>query len=161
MKELTTRTVAEVAGIIALLASLVFLAMEIKQSNSIAVASIQYSIISDYNEYHRQVLSDPEMAEFVARMEVDDSTAFSPADEMRAHSFATQFINLWFVIQTAYDNGQLPEENFRAYVEDAAHMLRRYPRAVPYFKASILSTPSLHHLAIFQPIFQANDNSAH
>ncbi len=86
MKRPTIRTATEAAGIVALLASLIFLAMEISQSNKIAIASIQYDILSDYNEYHRQVLVDPEVAEFVAKLKNADVTAFSPAENARAHS---------------------------------------------------------------------------
>lgn len=157
MKRISLRSTTEFAGILALVGSLVFLAMEIKQSNKIAIASINYDIISDYNEYHRQVIADPAMAEFVSRMKIDDEAAFSPADEMRAHSFATHFINLWFVIQTAYNNGQVTDEALQGWVEDAQHTLRRFPRSVPYFKASIESVPSFHHFEMFQPIFEADE----
>lgn len=158
MKRPTIRTAAEAVGIIALLASLAFLALEINQSNKIAIASVSYDILSDFNEYHRQVLADPEVAEFISKLENADNTTLSPADNARAHAFVTIFINLWYAIQTAHDNGQLTDDDFRAYLEDAQHALRRYPRAVPYFKASVESTPSLHDLKIFQPIFEANES---
>ena len=89
-----------------------------------------------------------------------DDTAFSPAESARAHAFVTHFINIWYVVQTAYDNGQLSDDDFQAYLEDARHALRRYPRAVPYYKASVEPTPSLHDLEIFQPIFEANESPA-
>ncbi len=158
MNRPTIRTAAEVAGIVALLASLVILAMEINQSNKIAIASVSYDILSDFNEYHRQVLADPEVAEFISKLENADDTTLSPADNARAHAFVTIFINLWYAIQTAHDNGQLTDDDFRAYLEDAQHALRRYPRAVPYFKACVESTPSLHELEIFQPIFEAGES---
>ena len=113
MKRPTMRVAAEAVGIIALLASLVFLALEINQSNKIAIASVSYDILSDYNEYHRQVLADPEVAEFISRLTKVDDTTLSPADEARAHAFVTIFINLWFVIQTAHDNGQLTDDSSR------------------------------------------------
>lgn len=124
-------------GIFVLLGSLIFLAMEINQSNKIAIASIQYNILSDYNEFHRQVLADPEVAEFISKLKETSDAAFSPAEEVRAHSFVTHFINLWYVIQTAHDNGQLTDETFQAYLEDARHSMLRYPRAVRYYKTSI------------------------
>jgi len=158
MKRPMIRTAAEVAGIVAILASLLFVAMEINQANKIAIASIQYDILSDYNEYHRQVLADPEVAEFVAKLKNADDTAFSPAENARAHAFVTIFINIWYAIQTAHDNGQLTEDSFQAYMDDARYSLRRYPRAIPYFKASIASTPSLHGAEIFQPIFEADQS---
>ncbi len=158
MKRPTIRTAAEAVGIIALLASLVFLALEINQSNKIALASVQYDILSDFNEYHRQVLADPEVAEFISKLEYTDDTALSPAEEARAHAFVTIFVNLWYAIQTAHDNGQLTDGDFQIYVEDARHALRRYPRAVPYFKASVESAPSLHDVEIFRPIFEANES---
>lgn len=158
MKRPTIRTAAEAAGIIAILASLVFLVLEINQSNKIAIASVSYDILSDYNEYHRQVLADPEVAEFISKLENSGDTALSPADKARAHAFATIFINIWYAIQTAHDNGQLTDDSYRAYLEDARHALRRYPHAVPYFRASVESTPSLHDLKIFQPIFEASES---
>jgi hypothetical protein len=158
MKRPTIRTAAEAAGIVTLLASLVFLAMEINQSNKIAIASVQYDILSDFNEYHRQVLADPEVAEFISKLEYANDTALSPAENTRAHAFVTIFINLWFAIQTAHDNGQLTDGDFQVYLEDARHAMHRYPRAVPYFKASIESAPSLRDVEIFQPIFEANES---
>ena len=156
MKRLTIRTAAEAVGILVLLGSLIFLAMEINQSNKIAIASIQYDILSDYNEYHRLVVADPELAEFISELKETGGAAFGPAEEVRAHSYVTHFINLWYVIHTAHDNGQLTDETFQTYLEDARHTMLKYPRAIPYFKASIQSTPSLHDLEIFQPIFEAD-----
>ncbi len=157
MKRPTIRTAAEAAGIVALLASLVFLAMEINQSNKIAIASIQYDILSDFNEYHRVVLADPEVAEFISKLEVTDDTAFSPAEDARAHAFVTIFINLWYVIHTAHENGQLTEDVYQVYLEDARYALLRYPRAAPYFRASIESAPSVLNAEIFRQIFEANE----
>jgi hypothetical protein len=156
MKRLKFRTAAESVGIFVLLGSLIFLAMEINQSNKIAIASIQYDILSDFNEFHRLVVADPEVAEFISTLKEASGAEFSPAEEVRAHSFVTNFINLWYVIQTAHDNGQLTDETFQAYLEDARSTMLNYPRAIPYFKASIQPTPSIHHLEIFQPIFEAS-----
>jgi len=158
MKRSTIRTAAEASGIVALLASLVFLAMEINQSNKIAITSIQYDILADFNEYHRQVLADPEVAEFVAKLKSADGMVLSPAERARAHAFVTIMINIWYAVQTAYDNGQLTDEAFQAYRDDARHSLLRYPGVIPYFRESIESTPSLHNAEIFQPIFQADQS---
>ena len=157
MKRETIKTAAEAAGIIAIVVSLALLAMEISQSNKIAIASIQYDILSDYNEYHRQVLADPELGAFIARLRVADEIELSPGDQARAHAFVTIFINIWFVIETAYEEGQLTDDTYQVYLEDARSMLAGYPNAVPYFRESMQSSPSLHHLEIFQPIFDAND----
>ena len=158
MKRPTIRTAAEAAGIVALLASLIFLAMEINQSNKIAIASIQYDILSDFNEYHREVLADLEIAEFISKLKRADDIPLSPAEKVRAHAFVTIFINIWYVIHTAHENGQLTDDTYQAYVQDAHSTLLAYPRAVPYFKESIQSAPSLIDLEIFQPIFVANES---
>jgi len=157
MKRAIIKTAAEAAGIIAIVVSLVLLAMEISQSNKIAIASIQYNILSDYNEYHRQVLADPELGAFVARLKIADDIDLNPGDQARAHAFVTIFINIWFVIETAHEEGQLTDDTYQVYLEDARSMLAGYPNAVPYFRASIQSSPSLQHLKIFQPIFEASD----
>jgi hypothetical protein len=161
MKRPTIKTAAEAAGIIAIVVSLILLAMEINQSNKIAIASIQYDILSDYNEYHRQVLADPELGAFVARLKIADDIALSPGDQARAHAFVTIFINIWFVIETAHDEGQLTDDTYQVYLEDARGTLVTYPKSVPYFLESIQSSPSLHRLEIFQPIFEASDALDH
>ena len=158
MKRPTIRIAAEAAGIVALLASLIFLAMEINQSNKIAIASIQYDILSDFNEYHREVLADLEIAEFISKLKQADDTPLSPAEKVRAHAFVTIFINIWYVIHTAHENGQLTDDTYQVYLEDSRSAILAYPRAVPYFKESIQSSPSLRDLEIFQPIFEANES---
>ena len=155
MKRPTIRTVAEAAGIVALLASLVFLAMEIKQSNKIAIASIQYDILSDFNDYHRQVLADPEVAEFVSILKNADDRAFSPAEEARAHAFVTIFINIWYAIHTAHESGQLTDDMYQVYLEDSRSIVLSYSRVAPYFKESIQNTPSVQNLEIFQVALEA------
>jgi len=157
VKGLTTKQVAEAVGIAALLASLIFLAVEINQSNTIAISSIQYAILSDFNEYHRDVLGNPELAELISKLENASDTAFTPAESVRVHAFVTNFINIWFAIQTAHDNGQLSDNDFRIYVEDVQSSMLHYPRAIPYFKKSIASTPSILGIEIFQPILDADE----
>jgi hypothetical protein len=151
---------AEAAGIVALLASLVFVAMEIKQSNKIAIASIQYDVLSDFNEYHRQVLADPEVAEFISILKKSDDRAFSPADEVRLHSFITIFINIWFAIHTAHENGQLTDDTYQIYLEDVQSFVLEYPRVAPYLKESIRRTPSILDFEIFQVALETNESQS-
>ena len=158
MKQPTIRTVAEAAGIVALLASLVFLAMEIKQSNKIAIASIQYDILSDFNEYHRLVLADPEVAEFISILKNADDRALSPAGEARAHAFVTNFINIWYVIHTAHENGQLTDDTYQVYLEDVRSIVLHYPRVAPYLKESIQRTPGLQDMEIFQAALETSES---
>ena len=151
------RTAAEAAGIIAILISLVLLAIEINQSNKIAQASIEYDILSNYNEYNRQVLADPELADFVARLKIADDVALSPGDQVRAHSFVTIFLNIWVAVHTAHENGQLTDDSYQAYLEDVRSKVLTYPGAVPYFRESVQTSPSVRQFEIFQPIFEASD----
>ena len=57
----------EAAGIVAVIASLLFLAFEVRQTNRIAVASIEIGLRNGYSEINRGVYSDNGIAELLVK----------------------------------------------------------------------------------------------
>ncbi len=56
------RGLAEVVGVLAVVASLLFPGYEIRQSNQIARSTITYGLASNVSEIHQTIWSNPEIA---------------------------------------------------------------------------------------------------
>ena len=93
----------EIVGLLAILASLIFLAFELQQSNRIAVASTEIGIRNGYSEFNRGLHSGDGVAELMARA-MEPDVEWTPAEEIKVLMVVNDIMNVWLSVETACDN---------------------------------------------------------
>jgi hypothetical protein len=137
-------------GIIAILISLIFLAFEIRQSNRIAISTVQYELSAQQNEFLRLIFENEEIAAFIARFGTDDDIDLTDTEIARVNAWVMHRLNVLASVDLAYQNGQFAEDNYRSYVAGYKSLLLRYPQLAPFHKQSIERIDPMGKRRIFQ-----------
>jgi len=123
------------------LIGIIFLAVEVRQSNRIAVAATEISIRSQFSSIHELVLANDAVAELLAKAE-DANAEFSAVETEKLWAFLYGYINTWMGIEIAYENGMLPRSTFDEALDDIRIVLQDYPALQPLALEHVASYPS-------------------
>lgn len=113
------------------LAGIVFLALEIRQSNLIAVRDSRTDIISAYTDQNNIVLENPSV--LALRVKLKSSSPVLTAEEQEeALALAQSYMNLWINVNIGAQTGLIPEDIEQSYVKGALDIINDYPGMSPF-----------------------------
>ena len=150
------REAAEAIGIFAIIATLLFLAFEIQQSNRIAVAATEIGIRNGYSEFNRGLYSGSDVAELVS-MARDADIRWSPAEELKVLMVVSDLLNVWLSVETACKNGLADETTCAELVDDIRAFIGMFPGTRPMWRFFTDSYPSLAGTSVHTTLREALD----
>lgn len=142
MRSVSLKDVAEIIGIGAIVASLLFLAFELQQSNRIAVASTEIGIRNGYSEFNRGLYTSPDTAALMARARSAD-VEWTDAEELQALMVVTDIFNVWLSVQTACENDLAEATTCAELGDDIRAFVGFFPGARAMFEFLLDSYPTL------------------
>ena len=148
------RPLIEAVGAVAVVVSVLFLAVQIKSSNDIAEAAIRYDLLMANNEWQDLVASDDDLGELLDRLR-DAEIELSGGDRERARAIAYRLANQWAAVHAAYAMGQIPRWVFDGYSVDVSSRIDLYPGLVPFFRGYLIEYPHMQDLEIFAAVVDA------
>lgn len=137
-----TKDIAETIGLVAIVASLLFLAFEIQQSNRIAVASTEIGIRNGYSEFNRALHSGSDIARLMVKAK-EPEVEWSPPEELKVLMVVTDLFNVWLSVETACDNGLATDVTCEELDDDIRAFIAMFPGTRPMWQFFIDSYPSL------------------
>ena len=159
MKETNWREIVEIVGVVGIVASLLLLAMEVRQSNRIANAEIEYNLSNGYGAGHLERATNPEFARLFAKLRDPDSHLITATEAEQIEGLAWYYMNILWSAQAAFDNGILSREQFDGYVGDMRWFIDNYPPMREHFVFMYQSLPSMHRHEVFAPIRELIDEA--
>lgn len=148
------KDIAETIGLVAIVASLLFLAFEIQQSNRIAIASTEIGIRNGYSEFNRALHSGSDIAELMVRGKVPDAE-WSPSEELKVLMVVTDLFNVWLSVETACDNGLARDVTCEELDDDISAFIGMFPGTRPMWYFFVDGYPSLAETKVLMTISQA------
>ena len=142
MRNATLKDVAEIIGIGAIVASLLFLAFEIQQSNRIAIASTEIGIRNGYSEFNRGLYTSSNAAEVMSQARSVD-VEWTDAEELQALMVVTDIFNVWLSVQTACENDLAEETTCAELGDDIRTFVGYFPGAREMLTFLLESYPTL------------------
>ena len=139
---------------IGVLAGILFLALEIRQSNRIALATAEMSIRDHYLVHNQMVVTDDRVAELLVRAE-DPDAEFSAVETTRLDAYIYMNANTWRAIEIAYSNGLLPPETFKIIDGEINGILRWYPGLRPIMQQFVEDLPTQDDRYVSEAMRQA------
>jgi len=133
------------------LVGIVFLALEIRQANRIAIATTEISIRSEFKALNELVLANDDIARLLVRA-LDADADFSPVDTEKLYAYLYACINNWLGIEIAYVNGMITEMTFKVALQDVREILRYYPALQPLMRNSINDYPPVGDTQVYATI---------
>jgi len=135
-------------------ASLLFLALEIQQSNHIAIATTEIGIRNGYSEFNRGIHSGSEIAELLSRAK-DPGVEWSPAEELKVLMAVTDLMNVWQAIETACANGLARDATCAELGDDIRAFIVMFPGIRQMWRFFLENYPSLASTDVYSTIRRA------
>jgi CRP-like cAMP-binding protein len=145
----------EFVGAIAVVATLGYLAVQIRQntrSNSISRGDTARQRIMDINE---QVVSNNELAQLVAQCRSPDLRDLTPADEERVERFAQLYLAAFAGIERAYQDSELSRQQFDTFCDEFRRVVLTYPALMKRMQNIVQHFgPTGPGYVVYKPLFE-------
>ncbi len=136
--------IAELGGAIAVVATIVYLSFQIRQTNQISVSNTTTDILNKFDEFNRMIVSDRSL-----RVVLTKSETLSEEESEQVYTFANICINTWMAVQTAHDNNQLDDNMYNAMIRDVRFAMERWPNIRPAIAKHFSVYPEAGKMRIF------------
>lgn len=153
MKPERVRRIIEVAGLSAVVMSLLLVAYQIQQANRIAEATTLYEIVRDINQYNDMVLGDPAIADLIVEL---GRPTFSPSESQakQVQALADRLLNNWVVQEVAYRNGLFDETQLSLTRNDVLGSMEDLPALLPYWHSTLSNQPAFASFEVLEPLLE-------
>jgi len=125
--------IVEVAGFLALILSVLFLAYEQRQSNLIARTNARITILDNYSQINELYWTDPSVAALAVKSR-ESNFIPSPEESVRLGGQARRFVNVWLQIESAYQNGYYSEIEYQSALDDVRNVIEASPGTAPFWR---------------------------
>ena len=136
--------VAELIGSVAVVATIGYLAAQIRQTNRSAESDTLNALHDKFNALNGILLHNPDLHGLLTK-----EGSLSDDERERVYTFANMLINAWVNVQTAYDNGQIGQRLYRGMRNDVDVAMRRWPNFHAAVRTGLANYPEVAHLEIF------------
>ena len=144
----------ELIGITAVVLSLLFVAFQIRQSNRIAIAATEIEVSNNFASLNELMMEDREFVKLFIRGREEDME-FSDVERTVYASFVRRLTNIWRGIETAYQNGMLPESTYGLLLDDARAVISDSgPVAREIWRDTLDDYPSLGETELYIHLYQ-------
>lgn len=116
----------QILASLSVLAGLVFLALEIRQANRIAIATTEITVRESFASSNESVYTNPEIAALLAKARHADAM-FTEAEHEMLDYWLGRMTNIWIQIDRAYSNGMVSEATLDVAIDDMKWTSQAYP----------------------------------
>ena len=143
----------EIFGALAVVATLVYLSSQIRQTNRIAKSSVNSELMQKYTDFLNDILTSQEVGELSTRLTDPGYVASSDLERQQIKAFTNCLMNIWFSAESSFTEGQMEASLYKIYCEDVSVRLKQWPAIRVYAVEMLESYPNIHDLKIFAPVF--------
>ena len=143
---------------VGVLIGIIFLIVELQQTNRIARVSAEYEIRNNFSALNELNMSDPEYAEWIVGINQPD-TVLDGTDEWRTRNVIARLWNVMQAASVSYENGIASETLYRNMLDDARlNIQNSSPAARVLWRQQLDAYPSLESTDLAQYIYGLLDN---
>lgn len=104
---------------IGVLAGVIFLALQIQQSNRIATITAANEVYSNYAAVQQLYIENPHIVELVAEIRhIDDPKDIGEIERDLLEAYFKRLFNAWYPTSVSFENGLISEESFNSISDD-------------------------------------------
>ena len=123
----------EFVGAIAVVATLIYLALQIRHNTAAQRTSSVWAMTQVFNQTHTSIVEHADVAEIMTRAR--EGPLASGADSTRAFSVVMPMVNGYFAAWRAHKNGHLPSDAYEALRRDSKVLL--WPGLMPLLEEAL------------------------
>ena len=146
--------IGEMLGAILVIVSLIYLALELRQSNQIARFTAARELMTRFNEINSILLKDQSLREILAKKEklTDD-------EEEKLYVFADFIMDVWISVQEARNNELIKEEVYLGMTKDVEIVLSRWPKIRHPIELWLSRYPEAIHYQVFDTVLKSKNET--
>jgi len=141
--------VGEILGAVAVFLTLLYLAAQIRQSNTLARFEASREIMAQFNACNQLYATDATIRKVLL---AKDELSVEEAEQL--YSYVDMYCNAWATAQLAFDQGLLEETVFSGVVKDVDVALRRWPNMRQPVERWFKNYPDFKDSEIFRTLVQ-------
>lgn len=142
----------------AVLLGILFLALEPRQANRIAIATNEISIRGQLRSANELILNNEDVAQLLVKAKNSDAD-FSPVETERLYAYLYASLNTWMSIEIAHANGMVTTATLEMVLEDIRGILTYYAAHQPLMRESLNEFPSLADTQVYVTIREVLANT--
>jgi hypothetical protein len=142
------------AANLGVIAGILFLAFEIRQSNRIALVANEMDIRQSYADVNQSLFTNRESSELLVRATRSDAE-FDAVESGMLYSHVLMMLNLWISVEIGYNNGMLPRKTFDDMEDDIRSYAKYYPALHSVFQGLLNDYPSGRESEVYRIINDA------
>lgn len=120
------------------LVGIIFLSMEINQSNRIAARDGRIESVNQEYDLQRSYIEIPEFSELMVKLS-DTNAELTPVERFKAQSFSQQLILRAANLRISYESGFVSEEPLRRQIDGIVLNIKRVPGIAPILSETLLT----------------------
>ena len=159
MRNSHLRETVEIIGVISIVASLLLVAWEVRQSNRISAAQIEMQLAHGFNEMNMIRATTPDFARLFPKMDSPESHLVTATEQSQLQGLAWHIVNRYYSAQIAHDNGLLDARRLEMYRLDLGRTLDRFPGLHASFLQIYDASPEMGSMPVFQPLHELEARS--
>jgi hypothetical protein len=141
--------IGETLGSLVVIASVIYLALQLRQTNDISRFNTAKELLSRFNEINSHLVSDESLRRLLCKED-----QLTPEEEEQLYAFTNLMINVWLSVQEARNAGQVDETLFEAMIRDVDVILERWPLTKPRIEQWLERYPEVKHYRVFEPVLR-------
>jgi hypothetical protein len=150
------RELVEIVGVVGIVAGMILVASELRESNRIAVAQaetqMEMLINERFNTLNVARASDPNVAKLFPKLEAPEAHLITATEASQIRGMAWHGINTLWAVHSAYENGLISLEDRGGYIDDFAATLAAWPGIRPHYVAIYENLDAAQGVREFAPI---------
>ena len=150
------KEIVEIVGVVSIVAALLLVAWEIRQTNRIATTEIALQLADQFDDIHRDRATMPAFAKLYPKLESPESHLVTATESSQMEGLAARYLDIFVAAQVAYDDGIMSRSQFQRYLDSAGTIVDSYPGLHPYLLQGIESN-GLQSLEVLQPIAKLSE----
>ena len=146
------REAVEIVGVISIVASVLLVAWEVRQSNQIAKTEIVLRLADQFDEIQESRVSLPEVAKLYPKLTSPQNHLITATENSQMEGLAWRYVNILAAAQVAYDNDVMGREHFERYIAGAESLADAYPGLHPHLITVIARLPHMQAMEVLEPL---------
>ena len=149
--------IGEVLGAVAVIATLGYLAVQIRQNRLSNRAMFQFQAQTEFTRTHEQIFGSPDNARLLVLLRNRELPPdLSPEDLQRIKSYSNALMNAYVSLAVAHFHQQIDDDVYESYCLDfERYVMDWYPGLMPIAKEHLGHYPWARRQKIFEPLFKA------
>ncbi len=154
MKQRHWREMVEIIGVLSIVAAVLLLASEVRQSNQIARAEIELRISELHNQLNLELATNADFAKLYAKTKSPESHLLTATDLVQIDGLAWHSVNTYLMAQTAFNSSLIDEEALNSYKSNIAELMESNPALAQKYLEILGQFEALKNQQVFEPVIE-------